>query len=133
VVDVGTGSGVLAIAASLLGATSVTGFDDDPDAITAAQENLDLNPEARVTLAVGDLRSVDLPASDVVVANLTGGLLQAAALSIRHLAADDGRLVLSGLMASEEPDVMAAFADWSLERRSQEEEWLCLTLRRPSR
>ena len=64
VLDVGCGSAVLAIAASLLGAEDVTGVDDDPDAIQAAWDNLSLNPSAQVTLLVGDLRSTDLvPAS----------------------------------------------------------------------
>jgi ribosomal protein L11 methyltransferase len=130
VIDVGTGSGVLAIAASLLGASRSVGIDDDADAITAARENLELNPRADVTLMVADLRSVDLGAADVVLANLTGGLLVAAAPILQDLTARQGRLILSGLMTTEEADVLAALTPWQVEHRAQEDEWVCLVLRR---
>ena len=74
VLDIGCGSAVLAIAASLLGAEDVTGLDDDPDAIQAAWDNLSLNPSAQVTLLVGDLHSTELVPADIILANLTGGL-----------------------------------------------------------
>jgi ribosomal protein L11 methyltransferase len=128
VIDVGTGSGVLAIAASLLGATHVVGIDDDADAIASAQENLDLNGNAHVTLAVADLRSTPLAPVDVVVANLTGGLLIATASTLRGLVAGGGSLVLSGLMSGEESDVLAAFAPWRVDHRAGEDEWVCCTL-----
>jgi ribosomal protein L11 methyltransferase len=130
VIDVGTGSGVLAIAASLLRASRSVGIDDDADAIAAAQENLELNPRAEVTLMVADLRSVDLAAADIVLANLTGGLLAAAAPILQDLTAREGRLIVSGLMAPEEADVVAAFTPWQIEHRAQEDEWVCLVLRR---
>jgi ribosomal protein L11 methyltransferase len=128
VLDVGTGSGVLAIAASLLGAARVAGFDDDPDAIASARENLELNPAARVGFDVLDLRSGALEPADVVVANLTGGLLIAAAARLRQLVRPGGRLVLSGLMEDEEAAVRSALSPLPLEDRAQEDEWLCLTL-----
>ena len=130
VIDVGTGSGVLAIAASLLGASRSVGIDDDADAITAAQENLELNPGADVTLMVADLRSVDLGAADLVFANLTGGLLITAAPILQELTARQGRLIVSGLMVTEEADVLAALIPWQVEHRAQEDEWVCLVLRR---
>ncbi len=129
VVDIGTGSGVLAIAASLLGSSDVTGIDDDPDAVASAQKNLELNAGANVTLLLGDLRSTRIPSADVVVANLTGGLLVAAAGTLQSLATRGGRLILSGLMAAEEEDVRSAFAGWIVEHRSDEDEWIGLTLR----
>ena len=128
--DVGTGSGVLAIAASRLGATHVLAIDDDPDAIQSARENLELNPGAEVTLGIVDLRSARLRPFDLVLANLTGGLLQSAAAGLHSLAARSGRLVLSGFLEAEEAAVLGAFASCTIERRSQEDGWVCVTLRR---
>jgi ribosomal protein L11 methyltransferase len=129
VIDVGTGSGVLAMAASLLGAANVIGIDDDEDAIGAARENLGLNPRARVTLQVGDLRQAEAANADLVLANLTGALLVAAADRLKHLTDSGGRLILSGFLAREERDVLHAFAPLAVEHRGQEEEWVCVTLR----
>jgi len=129
VLDAGTGSGVLALAASLLGAGRVVAIDDDADAIAAARDNLELNKRASVMLTVGDFRSADLSTADVVVANLTGGLLQAAAPRLLNLATARGFFVLSGLTLGEEGDVLAAFPGRMVEHREEEDEWLCLTLR----
>lgn len=128
VMDVGTGSGVLAIAASLLRATPVVGFDDDEDAVAAARDNLTLNPHARASLDVGDLRTGGRSMSDVVIANLTGGLLIGAAASLRQLTKRGGRLILSGFLTTEASDVIRAFAPLTVERRAEEGEWLCVTL-----
>lgn len=130
VLDVGTGSGVLAIAASRLGATHVLAIDDDEDAIQSARENIDLNPGAEVTIGVVDFRRAMLRAFDLVLANLTGGMLSAAASALLTLAAPGGRLVLSGFMETEERDVLNAFSSSSIEQRSQEDEWVCVTLLR---
>jgi ribosomal protein L11 methyltransferase len=129
VIDVGTGSGVLAMAASLLGAANVIGIDDDADAVTAARDNLTLNPRARVSLQVGDLRQMESANADLVLANLTGALLVSAADRLRQLTDSGGRLILSGFLAREERDVLHAFAPLAVEHRDQEEEWVCVTLR----
>jgi ribosomal protein L11 methyltransferase len=126
--DVGTGSGVLAIAASVMGAEPVRAFDDDDDAVASARENLALNPTARVVVDVGDLRATGRAAADVVMANLTGGLLVAAAPELRHLTKPGGRLILSGFLQVEEADVLRAFSPLTLEHRDEEEDWLCVTL-----
>jgi ribosomal protein L11 methyltransferase len=129
VIDLGTGSGVLAIAASLLGAGNVIGIDDDPDAVQAARDNLALNPRARVVLRIGDLRDAQTAWADVVLANLTGGLLISAAEQVRLLTGHGGRLILSGFEQHEEARVLAAYADRAVEHRAQEDEWVCITLR----
>jgi ribosomal protein L11 methyltransferase len=128
--DLGTGSGVLAIAASRLGASQVLAIDDDPDAIASARENLGLNPATNVTLGTVDLRRAALRPFDLVLANLTGGLLVGAAQALIQLAALGGSCIFSGFMQAEEPEVLAAFASCTIVERSQEDEWVCVTLSR---
>jgi ribosomal protein L11 methyltransferase len=127
VLDIGTGSALLAIVASRLGAGDVTGIDDDADAIHAAWENLALNPGANVTLIVGDVRSTELVPADVILANLTGGLLVSSAERLRKLTNARGRLILSGFQMHEEREVLTAYGAFSVEQRGEEEGWVCLT------
>lgn len=129
-IDVGTGSGVLAIAASLLGASPVVAIDDDPDAIQSACENIAMNGAAAVEARILDLRTTTLPAAGVVTANLTGGLLMQAAARLIELTDAPGRLILSGLMKHEEAEVLAAFGGMTVLHRAEEDEWLCVTLTR---
>lgn len=111
VLDVGTGSGVLAIAARLLGAREAMGLDSDPDAVTSARENLALNPTVdHVRFEVGCLSTAEVPRADVVVANLTGVLLARSAVRLVDLVHPGGMLVLGGLMADEQPEILQAFA-----------------------
>ena len=129
--DVGTGSGILAIAAALLGAPQVHGIDYDADAIQAANDNLALNPGARhATFAVADLTGGALPTADLVMANLTAADLVRSADLLRAAALAGGTLILSGILDSEEPEVREAFASTPLVDRQQEEEWICLTLKK---
>jgi ribosomal protein L11 methyltransferase len=109
VLDVGTGSGVLAIAADRLGAARAVGIDHDPDAVQAARENLALNPTAReVSFAVADLRTTPLPHAGVVTANLTGALLIETAIDLVGAVDAGGTLIVSGLLAGERDEVVRA-------------------------
>ena len=111
VLDVGTGSGVLAIAAARLGASQTRGIDFDADAIRSARENLEDNPEARnVVFETVDVRDATVRQADVVLANLTGASLVQAASVLRAAVAPSGRLVLSGILAHELDEVLAAYA-----------------------
>ncbi len=130
VADIGTGSGVLAIAASLLGG-EVTGIDDDPDAIQSAWDNLALNPGAQVSLLVGDIRTTLLTVADIVIANITGALLMASAEPLRRITAPGGRLILSGFQTHEADAVIASFPGFTLEHRAEEDGWVCPTLVAP--
>jgi ribosomal protein L11 methyltransferase len=128
--DVGTGSGVLAIAAHRLGANPVFAIDNDPDAIANARENLALNGVAgNIELREDTLETLTVAPADVVIANLAGALLCRAASRLAALATPGGHLVLSGILDYEEPDVVAAFqAAARVAARKVEGEWVGLIL-----
>lgn len=112
VLDVGTGSGVLALAAVMLGAGDACGIDYDADAVRAAIENLELNPGlTRVEFRVADLSQVVLPAADVVTANLTGAVLIRSARRLLDLVRPAGTLIVSGLLEDERDAVAEAFSE----------------------
>jgi len=130
VLDIGCGSGVLAIAAIKLGARSAVGIDIDPDALANATENAALNEIGdRVRFEESDFRTMSARA-DVVMANLTGALLERSAATLGALVTPAGRLIVSGFMQTEADAVTSALntvAD--LDSIAQEEEWMCATYR----
>ena len=129
IIDVGTGSGVLAIAAHRLGAARVIAIDDDPDAIAAACENAQRNG-ATIDTRVADLRHIALSRFDLVLANLTGGLLMQSAGRLQDLTTPRGPMILSGFTREEEPAVLAAFPRLVTVDRVQKDVWVCVTLQR---
>lgn len=134
VVDVGTGSGVLAIAAEKLGADRVVGLDTDSDALAAADENVRLNDARRI-----ELRQLDVAATlggfqglfDIVLANLTGALLYLHASTLSAVAALDGVIVVSGFEQVDRRNVVEAFAaaGRSAVQDLEEGGWVALALR----
>jgi ribosomal protein L11 methyltransferase len=131
VLDVGTGSGVLAIAAVRLGAARALGIDDDPDAIQSARESLDLNPAARhVTFETIDLAARALPPADVVTANLTGALLVRSAPALLAAVRPGGTLILSGIQSDERDEVRQGFADTKICWERDEDGWVGLAMKK---
>ncbi len=116
--DIGTGSGILAIAAAKLGYAPVEAFDFDPDAVRVARENARKNGvEARLVPTRGDITRLPLrPARqfDLVCANLISNLLIAERRRIVNRLKPGGRLVLAGILAVEFTEVERAFADLQL-------------------
>jgi ribosomal protein L11 methyltransferase len=133
VLDVGTGSGVLAIAASRLGARTAVGLDYDVDAIQSADDNLALNPEVSgVRFRTIDLRDEPLPAADVVTANLTGVLLVESAALLMAPMRPGGSLIVSGLQTHERDAVEMAFSSLRLVWSEEETGWVGLIFNRPA-
>lgn len=131
VLDLGTGSGVLAMAAALRGAHSVVAVDIDQDAIDSAIESAALNPGVSgVSWLVADFRDpavLGMRQWPLVIGNLTGGMLRSAAGVIDRLVADGGRLIVSGFDNDEAPEVIAALGR-EVEHRVGEDGWVGLVL-----
>ena len=125
-VDVGCGSGVLAIVAAALGFDPVRALDYDPAAVTATEENARRNG---VTLDTGlfDLRRGQVPDGDLVVANILAGPLVAWAAHQKRV---PGRLIVSGILTAEADRVAAAFARRGrvVTSRRDRGEWTALEL-----
>jgi ribosomal protein L11 methyltransferase len=130
VLDLGTGSGVLSMAAALGGARRVMGIDVDQDAIDSAESSAQLNtlPDT-ITFQVSDFRSQPPAPADVVLANLTGGMLTSSAPAIAALVRPQGQLIVSGFDHSEVDAVVRAFASLNEIERLTEDNWIALRMK----
>ena len=134
VLDVGTGSGVLALAAAALGARRAVGLDTDCEAVFVARENLLRHPFGdRVRLFAGPLRACT-GEFDLVVANMLAEEILPESRRILARAGRRGRVLLSGITREREADVLEGVRKgrWKLTGRRTEEEWSCLCLTRAS-
>lgn len=123
VLDVGTGSGVLAITAAKLGAPFVTAIDNDPDAIENARENIAINQvENLVQAHVVDFTGTPVDPADLVTANLTGTLLARHAADLVRLVRPGGTLIASGFNIEEKHYVEDALGPHFLIAETAEEE-----------
>jgi ribosomal protein L11 methyltransferase len=134
VLDIGTGSGVLAIAAVLLGAAQALAVDVDGDALESARQNAARNGvDTAIRFLQADFRDATLPAADIVLANLTGAIVNRTFERLVELAVPSGVLVLSGFTQEEliaRPDGLAATSPGvEIIDRLDEKGWRCLVLR----
>lgn len=127
VLDYGCGSGILAIAALLLGAERAWGVDNDPQALAASRDNAARNgiAQERLTLFAPE----EFPAewqADVTVANILAGPLQSLASRLIAQTLPGGRLVLSGLLSDQGPAVAASYLPRCRLQAAEQDGWLRL-------
>lgn len=123
VLDIGCGSGILAIAAAKLGFPRVSAFDYDPDAVRIARENATINGVAeRIDFQVADLTTFDPgEKSCIVLANVLASILIEQVARVTAACSTGGRLVLSGILTRQYPGVHRAYgAAGCLELKTQE-------------
>lgn len=149
VLDVGTGSGILAIAAARLGARSVLALDADPVAVRVARENVLANGVAgSVAVQHGSLPGGDvvpmhfapegtLPLLtsgqyDLVLVNILAPVIAGMAPALAARMQPQGWLIAAGLIEEQEKDVIAAFREQGLTvvSRTQEDDWVCLVVQK---
>lgn len=130
VLDVGCGSGILAIAAVRLGAASAHGIDISPAAVPTTRQNALMNGvETGVTVSTTPLAEVT-GVFDVVLANILAPALVDLAVDLRRVLADDGVLVVSGILADRHDHVLAALAPLRVVALDESHGWVALSLRR---
>jgi ribosomal protein L11 methyltransferase len=115
VLDLGTGSGILAMAAAQLGAGPIHAVDIDPQAVEVARENLAINNlTERVECSSTPLEALT-ETYDIILANILAEELVRLAPQLTERLAQGGRLILSGILAEKEALVRNGFSTWPLE------------------
>jgi ribosomal protein L11 methyltransferase len=127
--DVGTGTGILAIAGVKLGATSAVGVDNDEWSFGNAQENVKLNGvQESISIVLGEIQ--DLPAKefDIVAANIQRGIIEQILPHMRQRLAAGGRILISGLLDADLAPMRTALAAQRLRPIDElhEKEWVAL-------
>jgi ribosomal protein L11 methyltransferase len=134
VIDYGCGSGILGIAALLLGVAHVYAVDIDPQALLATRDNAARNALPCGSLDVGTPQMLDTAApADLLLANILAGPLIELAPRLARLLRPDGTAVLSGILHEQAAEVLAAWAPWCAHIATVERDtWCRIELRRTS-
>lgn len=132
IVDYGCGSGILAIAAALLGAQSVQGVDNDPQAVLATNDNCERNgllPGRVGTFLPEEYDSMSTPESvDILLANILAAPLLSLASKFASLVKPKGSIVLSGLLAEQADAITEVYSEWfEMSAAVQREDWIRLS------
>ena len=131
--DVGTGTGILALAGLRLGAASAVGVDADPRAIEASAENAHINGlTERLQLFEGGPEAAPPGTFPIVLANLIAPLLSELAPALCSRLAQGASLILSGILCSQEASIIETFGEHGLQtvQRLSDDEWVALRMTR---
>lgn len=124
VIDYGCGSGILAIAAALLGAERIICVDTDPQALEATQANAERNQVKLETYLPDDCPDVQ---ADLMLANILAGPLQMLAPTLAKLTKPTANIILSGILESQAQDVSQTYqAYFDMQPLQQKQEWIRL-------
>ncbi|NUN10586.1 MAG: 50S ribosomal protein L11 methyltransferase [Ignavibacteriaceae bacterium] len=132
VLDVGTGTGILAIAAVKLGAASAVGVDNDDWCLENGIENITQNGVAdTVKILTGELKDIPAEKFDIVLANIQKDVLIQLAGEFGAYIKPDGFLVLSGILTGDEEDIINKYSSlgYSLHKTIYMDEWICIAMK----
>ena len=133
VLDIGTGSGILAIAALKLGAASAEGVDIDPVAVRTAGENAALNGvQDKLTVLVGDLSDKASGTYDIITANIVANAILSLAPAVPGLMAEGATFIASGIIDSRKDEVIAGLekAGLSVVEVKEKRGWECIVCKK---
>ena len=128
IIDYGCGSGILGIAALLLGSERMLGVDNDPQALLATRQNAERNGISADQYDVVLPENTHKIEADIMVANILAGPLISLAENIATLTKSGGKLALSGLLSHQADEVRAAYEPWfNMDGMEQLDDWIILT------
>lgn len=131
VLDLGCGSGILAIAAEKLGAASVLAIDYDPLSVENTIENADLNNCSNITAKQADVYSFNEGKFDIILANINKKVLIDNILKIKGLLNETGILIISGILKNDEVDIKKIISKNMDFFSSTKDNWICIVLNNP--
>lgn len=134
VVDVGTGSGVLTIASSLLGAREVYAYDLDDMAVTSAKSNIELNNlPSKIEINENNLLEDVTIEADVIVANILANIILQLIPDAMRVLKSGGYFISSGIIAKQKNEMLAAITNegFKIQQVNQMEDWLVIIARKP--
>ncbi|MBC87524.1 MAG: hypothetical protein CL677_10145 [Bdellovibrionaceae bacterium] len=134
VIDVGTGTGVLAILAEKMGASSIVATEIDPDARRVAKENVDLNGCSQIEVLDEQIDEL-VEQKDVVIANIIDGILVRIQSDLKGLCLPGGHLILTGILKEREDSFLNKFglqqeSPFEVISRKEKDEWVGFLVRR---
>ena len=131
VIDYGCGSGVLAIAAALLGAAQVIGVDNDPQALEASRDNAERNGAGGTIALYLPGEDTSIASADVLVANILAGPLHELAPMFAERIKPGGAIALSGILVGQHQELIERYAEWFDDLAATErEDWVRIDGRR---
>ena len=129
VLDVGSGTGVLAITAVKLGAASAVAVDNDEWCYENCKENAELNNVSNsIKIITGDIKNVDEKGFDLVLANIQKNILLEILDDLKMKIKENGILILSGLLLKDEEEIMISYSDsgFTCVEKSVKDDWISL-------
>jgi ribosomal protein L11 methyltransferase len=127
IIDYGCGSGILSVAALILGACHVWAIDHDPQAIQATLDNARKNHVDVQQLTVGLPEDVTLPSCDIFIANILASVLITHAPEFTDCVRPEGIIVLSGILQSQQDEIINAYPDFDFDDINIQDDWLCMS------
>ena len=132
VLDLGTGSGILLLAAQMLGCKNAIGCDNDPDSVRVASENIERNTDHFIPVYCGSIDAVHSDSVDLLLCNLTADVISQLFGEIQRAMKRGGRVIFSGILVEQRGQIrdIVTNCGWLIEDDRTRGEWIALVVRK---
>jgi len=133
VLDLGTGSGILAIASRLLGCRNIIGCDNDPDSMHVAAENIERNTNEFIPIYCGSIDAARSESVDLLLCNLTADVIEKVFGEIHRALRSSGIVIFSGILVEQRGQIrdLVTNCGWRIEDDRTRGEWIAMVVQKP--